>query len=211
MNKKFGGKVMIISTKVLETDLLLWHPFWASRSDQEFAAGGHETTTQRTKRGRRMNDRRNFSDAHFFFNKSFRFSSPLHSYNDESRHVTFSRNFGAVTQVVVGGSVGSLWAKNQHFPHKLPTYSPQKINILPTTTFDQQRPHKLSYDCPHLHKSTSCYPQQNQHFVNGPINYQLTPFLCHFSSGENAGNMLRWAGCWANVDVTRPPKNLSSA
>ena len=118
---------------------------------------------------------------------------------------------GAGTQVVVGGNVGSLWGKNQHFPHIIPTYSQQMINILPTTTFDQQRPHKLSYNCPHVHKFTSCYPQQNQHFVNGPINYQLTPFLCHFSSGENAGNMLRWAGCWADVDVTRPPKSLSSA
>ena len=96
--------------------------------------------------------------------------------------------------MVVGGSVGSLWAKNQHFPHKLPTYSPQKINILPTTTFDQQRPHKLSYDCPHLHKSTSCYPQQNQHFVNGPITYQLTPFSCQF---------LKYGECWENVEVGR--------
>ena len=117
-------------------------------------------------------------------------SHPLLTFVPSSHNATDTKIMGAGTQVVVGGSVGSLWAKNQHFPHKLPTYSPQKINILPTTTFDQQRPRKLSYNCPHLHKFTSCYPQQNQHFVNGPINYQLTPFLCHFLSGENAGNML---------------------
>ena len=101
---------------------------------------------------------------------------------------------GAGTQVVVGENVGSLWGKNQHFPHIIPTYSQQMINILPTTTFDQLWPNKLSYNCPCLNKFTSSYPQLNQHFVNGPITYQLTPFSCQF---------LKYGECWENVEVGR--------
>ena len=96
--------------------------------------------------------------------------------------------------MVVGENVGSLWGKNQHFPHIIPTYSQQMINILPTTTFDQLWPNKLSYNCPCLNKFTSSYPQQNQHFVNGPITYQLTPFSCQF---------LKYGECWVNVEVGR--------
>ena len=105
-----------------------------------------------------------------------------------------STTSSAGTQVVVGENVGSLWGKNQHFPHIIPTYSQQMINILPTTTFDQLWPNKLSHNCPCLNKFTSSYPQLNQHFVNGPITYQLTPFSCQF---------LKYGECWENVEVGR--------